>query len=97
MGSFQTFRREPYPAIDPTSTANSQAGQTVVITGGCSGVGRAIARAFVAASAKTVIIAARRADQLAKSVSILEAAAKGKPTILSRQLELGNAESSKVF
>ncbi|EXJ67378.1 uncharacterized protein A1O5_09391 [Cladophialophora psammophila CBS 110553] len=36
----RTLYREPYPSIDPTSPALSQAGRVVVITGASSGIGQ---------------------------------------------------------
>lgn len=59
-----TIHREPYPAILPTRAELSQAGKAVLVTGGGTGVGFAIARAFVHASAATVIIIGRRANVL---------------------------------
>lgn len=63
-----------YAAIDPSRAALSQAGKTVVITGGGSGIGYAIAQAFVAASAARVIILGRRADVIASAAQKLAAA-----------------------
>ncbi|KUJ24227.1 NAD(P)-binding protein [Mollisia scopiformis] len=61
-----------YPAIDPTSSANSQKGRTVLITGSSAGIGFEIARAFISASASRVIILGRRQDVLDAAVSNLE-------------------------
>ncbi|RYP89394.1 hypothetical protein DL769_000045 [Monosporascus sp. CRB-8-3] len=47
----KTYRREPYPAISPLRPELSQVGRTVLITGGTAGIGYAIARAFLQASA----------------------------------------------
>lgn len=49
-----------YPAIDPTNPANSAAGKTVLVTGGASGIGLAIVRAFAAAGASTIVYLGRR-------------------------------------
>lgn len=59
-----TIRRSVYPAIDPTNSINSAAGKVVLITGGGTGVGKSIARAFVLAGAKTVAILGRRENLL---------------------------------
>lgn len=50
-GTKKTYR-QPYPALLPTK--HSQAGRTVLVTGGGTSVGYAIAKAFVQSSAKTV-------------------------------------------
>lgn len=55
-----TLHHEPYPAIDPTRKTLSQAGRTVLVTGGSSGIGLCIARAYQLASAAHIIIVARR-------------------------------------
>lgn len=68
----KTVHRDAYPAILPTRPELSQAGKVVLVTGGGTGVGHSIARAFVQASAHTVIITGRRADVLAASASKLE-------------------------
>src|SRR4051812_3096366 len=72
----------PYPTISPTRPELSQAGKTVFITGGGTGVGFAIAKGFILASAATVIINGRRADVLEAAGAKLqnEAAEIGKPT-----------------
>jgi hypothetical protein len=43
--------RNPYPAIDPASPVNFQAGRTITITGASSGIGFEMAYAFLTASA----------------------------------------------
>ncbi|KAI0159687.1 NAD(P)-binding protein [Xylariaceae sp. FL1272] len=60
-----------YPTITPKRPELSQAGRTVLITGGGSGIGFGIARGFVRASAAKVIILGRRADVIAKAAETL--------------------------
>ncbi|EXJ84731.1 hypothetical protein A1O3_05402 [Capronia epimyces CBS 606.96] len=72
----KTTHTTPYPAISPTLPSLSQTGRTVLITGGATGIGLAIAHAFVQASASTVIIVGRRADKLAQASEELTAAVK---------------------
>ncbi|KAI1268953.1 NAD(P)-binding protein [Xylariaceae sp. FL1019] len=60
-----------YPAISPKRPELSQAGKTVLITGGGSGIGYGIARGFVRASAAKVIILGRRADVISKAAETL--------------------------
>lgn len=72
----KTVHRQVYPAILPSKPEFSQAGKVILIPGGGTGVGLSIARAFVQASAATVIIIGRRGDILATAASQLEAEAK---------------------
>ena len=65
-----------YPTVDPTRPELSQAGKTVLITGGGTGIGLAIAHAFVKASVSTVIIVGRRLEKLSEASDELKAAAK---------------------
>ena len=69
----KTYHRSSYPAISPTLAQNRQTGRTVLISGGSSGIGFGIARAFVQASAQRVIILGRRADALSSAVEELQA------------------------
>ena len=71
-----TVHRDVYPAISPTKSELNQAGKAVLITGGGTGVGFAIARSFVQASADTVLIVGRRSGVLATASSELEREAK---------------------
>lgn len=59
-----TIHRAPYPAISPTRAELSQAGKTVLITSGSSGVCKAIARNFMLAFAAKVILVSCRIDHL---------------------------------
>jgi NAD(P)-dependent dehydrogenase (short-subunit alcohol dehydrogenase family) len=86
-----TIHRTLYPAITPTRQELSQAGKTVLITGGGTGVGKATARSFVLASAANIIIIGRRFDVLQKAVAELEkdaAAAKSPAKIIARQCDV---------
>lgn len=74
--SIKTFHTKPYPAISPLREGLSQAGRTVLITGGGSGIGFEIAKSFIKASAARVIIIGRRKDVLSNAVSELVAEAK---------------------
>jgi FlaA1/EpsC-like NDP-sugar epimerase len=68
--------RESYPAISPTRPELSQAGRSILITGGGTGAGFAMAKAFIRASAATLIIIGRRADVLETAQSSLAEEAK---------------------
>jgi len=87
----KTVHLTPYDAISVTRPELTQAGRTILITGGGTGVGFAIARAFVGASANTVIIVGRRAEVLETAQAKLEAEAKAEGTdtkIITRQCDI---------
>ncbi|GIJ99558.1 hypothetical protein Aspvir_001692 [Aspergillus viridinutans] len=69
----QKVHNAPYPAIAPSPPELSQAGKTVLITGGHTGIGYAIARAFAQASAKRLIIIGRRDNLVASAAARLAA------------------------
>ncbi|KAF2192758.1 NAD(P)-binding protein [Zopfia rhizophila CBS 207.26] len=70
----KTVHSKPYPAIDPTQPSLSAAGKTILITGGATGIGNAIARNFAAANASTIILLARRASTLETASAALSIA-----------------------
>lgn len=63
--------KSSYPAISPSRPALSQAGRTVLITGGSGGIGYGIALAFAAAGAEKVIIVGREETKQKEAVSRL--------------------------
>ena len=67
----QTLHRQPYPAILPTRPELSQVGRTVLVLGGSTGIGHAIARNFCETGASRVIIVARRRSVLEDAVTEL--------------------------
>ncbi|KAL1617286.1 hypothetical protein SLS54_007839 [Diplodia seriata] len=72
------IHRTEYAAISPLNPANSHAGKTVVVTGGATGIGLAIARAFLRASARTVVLLARREEVLGEAAAELRKESGGK-------------------
>lgn len=75
----------------------SQEGRTILITGGSDGIGLATAKAFVAASARRVIILGRRAKKFDSAVVELvrEATSVGSPTVTQgRVCDVSDVESS---
>ncbi|KAK7425314.1 hypothetical protein QQZ08_008211 [Neonectria magnoliae] len=68
---------KPYPLISPTRPELTAAGKNVVVTGGGTGIGRAIAIAFGQAGAKSVAIIGRRVDRLEASAAEITAAGPG--------------------
>ena len=71
----KTLHKQPYAAISPLRHELNQAGRTVLVVGGSTGIGFAIAKAFVQASSSHVIITGRRQTALVNAVSRLEAEA----------------------
>jgi NAD(P)-dependent dehydrogenase (short-subunit alcohol dehydrogenase family) len=68
----KTVHNNVYPTISPSRPELSQAGKTILITGGGDNLGLSIAHAFVEAGAKTVIITGRRPDVLEAAKNQLE-------------------------
>lgn len=72
-----TMHTSSYPAINPAlNPLLSQAGKTVLITGATAGIGFAMAKSFVTASASKVIITGRRQERLDEAVGLLRQHAK---------------------
>ena len=68
----KTIHRAVYHSIGPKNPSNSAAGKVIVVTGGGAGVGKGIAKAFVQAGAKAVVILGRRENLLKDVKSELE-------------------------
>lgn len=65
--------RDQYPAIDPTSSALSQAGKVVIITGASAGIGaRGFVPAFAKAGSKAIVLVARSQSKLDAVVAELK-------------------------
>lgn len=74
--------RTAYPAISPARPALSQAGRTVLITGGSGGIGYGIALAYAAAGAAKVIVVGRQeAKQKEAALSLAKEAGAASQTI----------------
>lgn len=84
----RTIRGAEYDSISPTRPELSQAGRTVLITGGASGIGYFTAQAFIRADAATVVIVGRRAEVLAKARAELQEKAKAlkKPAVITAEV-----------
>ena len=68
----KTFRHSPYAAISPLTIENDQSGLTILIIGASSGIGLAIAEAFVQAKASRVIITGRQLERLEQVAQTLQ-------------------------
>ncbi|UPL00370.1 hypothetical protein LCI18_011304 [Fusarium solani-melongenae] len=63
------IHRESYPSISPTRSALSQAGRTVLVAGGSTGIGFSIAESFGAAGATCIILTGRRQSALDEALA----------------------------
>ncbi|KAL5093168.1 hypothetical protein Trisim1_011954 [Trichoderma cf. simile WF8] len=100
LPSLKEYRRKPYEATSPSRPELSQAGRTVVVTGGNSGIGYAIARNFVKASAKRVIILGRRPDVVKSAADRLAQEGKefGSPSLVEgRVCDVGSLEATEAL
>lgn len=89
----KTSHRTSYPSISPSRPELSQAGKTVLVTGGSAGIGYAIARSFVQAHAGKLIILGRRPTAVSKAVSSLStlASSLGSPTtVIGLECDMGS-------
>ncbi|PTB41479.1 hypothetical protein M441DRAFT_68502 [Trichoderma asperellum CBS 433.97] len=87
--------KSSYPAISPSRPALSQAGRTVLITGGSGGIGYGIALAFAAAGAEKVIIVGREeSKQKAAALSLTQEAGPESHTKFEGRAALPNKPES---
>jgi NAD(P)-dependent dehydrogenase (short-subunit alcohol dehydrogenase family) len=96
----KTWHTTPYDFISPTRPELSAAGRNVVVTGGATGIGNAIAVAFAQAGAKSVAIVGRRLDALKAGAATISAATPpGSDTqILYEQADLlSRASTTQAF
>lgn len=84
----EKWHNEPYPFISPTRPELSAAGKNVVITGGGTGIGNAIAVAFAQAGAKSVAILGRREEKLKNGAANISAAASKGTQVLYETADL---------
>jgi NAD(P)-dependent dehydrogenase (short-subunit alcohol dehydrogenase family) len=90
----KTIHQKPYAALSLTRPELTQAGKTILITGGGTGIGLAIAKAFIGASAATIIIVGRRSTVLETARTTLEHEAKAIGTntqIITRTCDVANS------
>ncbi|RFU75827.1 oxidoreductase, short chain dehydrogenase reductase family [Trichoderma arundinaceum] len=84
------WHTKPYPDISPSRNDLSAIGKNVVITGGGTGIGKAIAIAFAQAGANSVAILGRRLDRLKSSAIAISAATQSNTQIIYRRADLAD-------
>ncbi|EEY19310.1 conserved hypothetical protein [Verticillium alfalfae VaMs.102] len=67
----ETVHSNTYPTISPTRPELSQAGRTILITGGSAGIGFGTARSYAKASASRIILTGRRRNVVEKAAADL--------------------------
>lgn len=82
------WHSEPYPFISPTRPELSAKGKNIIVTGGATGIGNAIAVAFAQAGAKSISIIGRRADKLKSGAAAIVAAASAGTSVLHEVADL---------
>ncbi|KAI5918856.1 hypothetical protein F4810DRAFT_715087 [Camillea tinctor] len=88
----KTYHHEPYPFISPERPELSASGKNVVVTGGGTGIGKAIATAFAQAKANSVAILGRRKEVL--EAALEEIKARHKTKLLYRVVDLTSEEQA---
>lgn len=91
-----TYHKAPYPSISPLRPELTQANRTVIITGGATGIGYAIARSFAQAKASTLILLGRRSPVVQDAVARLNADFPSTKAI-GRICDVGDVESAEAF
>ena len=92
-----TLRRKNYDAISASSPSNSQTGHSVLITGSSDGIGKEVARAYVTAGAKTVVITSRSQEKADRTVTELQQEAKEGTKVIGFQFELSEETSVQAL
>ncbi|KAK0702158.1 oxidoreductase [Lasiosphaeris hirsuta] len=92
----KTWRTVPYPFISPSRPELSAKGRNVVITGGATGIGKAIAISFAQAGAKSVSIIGRRLDKLTSAAAEIAAAvaSDAETQVIFEQADLGSRQET---
>ncbi|KAH7115061.1 hypothetical protein B0J11DRAFT_539754 [Dendryphion nanum] len=92
-----TLHRKSYDAISASSPSQSQSERNVLITGSSDGIGKEVARAYVTAGAKTVVITSRSQEKADRTVAELQQDAKEGTKVVGYQFELNEEKSVQAL
>ncbi|KAM3075172.1 hypothetical protein ACMFMG_007376 [Clarireedia jacksonii] len=92
----KTLRRNPYPAISPEAPENSQTGKIILITGGGSGIGAAMAKVWATAKTSGIVLAGRRVQNLEDVAASLKTINKD-VDVLTVQADVGDDKSVEAL
>jgi NAD(P)-dependent dehydrogenase (short-subunit alcohol dehydrogenase family) len=90
--SLQKYHKDTYAAIDPSRPELSQAGKTVVVAGGSTGIGFGISRGFALAHASRVIILGRRPDVVKDAASKVQQEVGSSTQVEGRAIDISSIE-----
>ncbi|KAF2158998.1 hypothetical protein M409DRAFT_38018 [Zasmidium cellare ATCC 36951] len=92
----KTWHKDTYAAIDPRVRPELKlSGKTVVISGGGSGIGKGMTRAFAEAGASKIAILGRRDAVLQQTKSEIEDAVRGATTIQTNAVDIQDLPAVK--
>ncbi|KAB5517411.1 hypothetical protein GE09DRAFT_979143 [Coniochaeta sp. 2T2.1] len=95
MPSFtKTYHHRPYPAISAERLEGVASGKNIVITGGGTGIGKAIAVSFARAGAKSVALLGRRRDKLEETAG--EIRARGHTGVILEVVDLMDRDATEA-
>ncbi|KAK4502127.1 hypothetical protein PRZ48_005550 [Zasmidium cellare] len=92
----KTWHKDTYAAIDPRVRSELKlSGKTVVISGGGSGIGKGMTRAFAEAEASKIAVLGRRESVLQETKTEIESAVGGRTTIQPHTVDIQDLPTLK--
>lgn len=98
LPSLKKYHKDTYPTIDPGRPELNQSGKTVIVGGGSTGIGFAIARGFALAGASRVIILGRRPDVVKDAASRIQDEVRSSSTVVEgRAVDISSLDETAKF